>query len=83
MDDHAFGPNANMANVFIFCDCGLPDPYERQHLYDGPPDHYGAAPHNDGANFDFLDGHAKWQKQSGGATDAYKGVVYFGEATRD
>jgi prepilin-type N-terminal cleavage/methylation domain-containing protein/prepilin-type processing-associated H-X9-DG protein len=83
MEGRNFGPDANVANVFIFCDCGLPDPYERAHLYDGPPDRYGAAPHNEGANFAFLDGHAKWQKASGGATDAYRGVVYFGEATRD
>ena len=83
MDDHNFGPNANMANVFVFCDCGLPDPHEREHLYDGPPNRYGAAPHNEGANFAFLDGHAKFQKASGGATDAYKGVVYFGEVTQD
>jgi len=83
MEDHNLSPGATVSNVFIFCDTGMPDPYNREHLYDGPPSYYGAAPHNDGANFAFLDGHAKWQKQSGGATDAYKGVVWFGEATRD
>ena len=83
MEDHSLSPGATMSNVFIFCDCGLPDPSEREHLYDGPPNHYGAAPHNEGANFAFLDGHAKWQKHTGGPTGAYRGVVYFGEATRD
>ena len=83
MLDHNFGPGATMANVFIFADCGLPDPYNREHLFDGPPSYYGAAVHNEGANFAFADGHAKWQHQSGSVTDAYKGVVYFGEASRD
>jgi prepilin-type N-terminal cleavage/methylation domain-containing protein/prepilin-type processing-associated H-X9-DG protein len=83
MEDHLLSPGATMSNIFIFCDDGMPDPYNREHLFDGPPSYYGAAPHNDGANFAFLDGHAKWQKQTGSAAEAYKGVVYFGEATRD
>lgn len=83
MRDKQLSPGATMSNIFIFADCGIPDPYNREHLYDGPPNRYGAAPHNDGANFAFIDGHAKWQKQTGGATDAYKGVVYFGEPSRD
>ena len=74
---------ASATNVFTFVDCGLPDPYNRDHLHGGGPNKFGAPVHNEGANFAFVDGHAKWYKETGDYLNAYRNVIYFGEAAKD
>ncbi len=75
---------SSVANVLLLCDTALPDPYNRDHLYqnDGTRG-YGFKLHNEGANFCFCDGHVKWFAQGGDWTATYKEQVKFDNASRD